>query len=291
MLRSVLTLLFLTTVYAAPVEDNAADTTEKVRRLAPGKWFDRIVVINLENTNDEDALSKPYLASFKRSGVYLSNYYAITHPSQPNYISQIYGDTGTSGNNDVSLSGKSLVDLMEAKNVTWKSYQENYPGGCFLSDSNDDLYRRKHNPFVSMSVVTRSSTLCAKNVNSRQLDTDIAANNVPQLVYYTPNMDNDGHDTGVGYASQWLESFLKPRLTKPALTTRTLFVITFDEEEDYFGDNKVYTVLYGDVVKAKAGTTDSTRYSHYSLLRTIEDNWELGTLGKKDRDARPFLLA
>jgi hypothetical protein len=33
---------------------------------------------------------------------------------------------------------------------------------------------------------------------------------------------------------------------------------------------------------------DSTHYDHYSLLRTIESNWELGNLGRNDTKGNTF---
>lgn len=44
----------------------------------------------------------------------------------------------------------------------------------------------------------------------------------------------------------------------------------------------------GDVLKRG---NDSTQYNHYSLLRTVEDNWGLGSLGRHDATATPIALA
>jgi hypothetical protein len=62
-------------------------------------------------------------------------------------------------------------------------------------------------------------------------------------------------------------------------------VITWDED-DYRHNNQVYAALLGSVVKA--GATDNTIYNHFSLLRTIEDNWQLGDLGRGDAVAQSF---
>lgn len=255
-----------------------------------GRWFDRIVVINLENTDYGDAENQHYLKMLARQGVKLTNYHAVTHPSQPNYVTQVYGDSYNIKDDAITnIPGKSLVDLLEAKGVSWKSYQEQYPGQCFVEKySSDHLYVRKHNPFMSMVSVNSNPKLCAKVVDEKQLDKDIASNTVPQLVYYTPNMNNDGHDTGLDYATDWLQKFLEPRRNNPKFTKNTLIFITFDEQEDYDGDNHVYAVMLGPVVESWRGRKDSQRYSHYSLLRTIEDNWNLGSLGRNDKSAVTF---
>jgi hypothetical protein len=76
----------------------------------------------------------------------------------------------------------------------------------------------------------------------------------------------------------------------PSFTEHTLIVLTFDESIPY-GENNIYTVLLGDMVNQ--GTVEGGRYNHYSLLRTIEENFQLGTLGRNDAKADwfTFLLA
>lgn len=61
---------------------------------------------------------------------------------------------------------------MEAKNISWKSYQEAYPGGCNTAQSVYPYYR-KHNPFMSFTRVSKNATRCAKIVNSKELDDDL----------------------------------------------------------------------------------------------------------------------
>lgn len=71
----------------------------------------------------------------------------------------------------------------------------------------------------------------------------------------------------------------------------TLVVVTFDEADfdaesydtNYDGANQIYTVLLGDMITP--GTSISTPHNHYSLIRTIEQNFDLGSLGKNDDGA------
>lgn len=74
----------------------------------------------------------------------------------------------------------------------------------------------------------------------------------------------------------------------------TLVVITFDEADydaegydtNYDGPNQIYTVLLGDMITP--GSSIETPYNHYSLLHTIEKNFDLGSLNKNDKDANWF---
>jgi len=51
-----------------------------------GKAFDRIIQIWLENTDYEAAISTPAMQALLPEGVLFDNYYAVTHPSEPNYM-------------------------------------------------------------------------------------------------------------------------------------------------------------------------------------------------------------
>jgi acid phosphatase len=103
----------------------------------------------------------------------MTNYYAVTHPSQPNYWSQVRTfwfllDSGKvagsyfdiRSDNPHDLPHTNLVDLMDGK-VSWKAYEENYPGNCYSSYTNGKYYR-KHNPFISFNNIRNNATRCAK---------------------------------------------------------------------------------------------------------------------------------
>jgi hypothetical protein len=82
----------------------------------------------------------------------LLNYKAITHPSQPNYVASVGGNTNGVISDlftRIDSSHKTIVDLLEAKGVSWSEYQEDSPYSGFEADwinhqtgAND--YVRKH---------------------------------------------------------------------------------------------------------------------------------------------------
>jgi len=258
-----------------------------------GRFFDHIVIITLENTDYDVALADADMSQLASTGVLLTNYFALTHPSQPNYIAQIYGSTGgVSSDRNANIKGDSIVDLLERKGLTWSAYMEDYPGNCNTS-SRVGKYARKHNPFISMTAVAQNSDRCARIVPATQFTTDLAANEPPPAyIYYTPNLNDDGHDTDVNFAGRWLADFL-PSVQEGAAWNgrRVLFFITFDERETdrldkHDSDNQVWTLMLGTAIPTtQAGSQDATRYSHYDLLRLVENNWSLDTLGRNDDTA------
>lgn len=82
----------------------------------------------------------------------------------------------------------------------------------------------------------------------------------------------------------WLQYWLIPLLADPRFNdNRTLIQLTFDETESYTIQNTVWTVLLGGAVPANLkGTNDSTFYTHYSTLSSIQNNWDLPSLGRQD---------
>ncbi|KAG1449055.1 hypothetical protein G6F46_010987 [Rhizopus delemar] len=273
-------------IQARPVSSNSSE-------LIKGKYFDRVVIIVFENQDYDVAAKDKYLSTLtsKYKGMALTNYLATTHPSQPNYIAMISGSTkGTNEDDESNINRKTIVDLLEAKGISWKTYQEDYPGNC---NKKMDIkgYARKHNPFISFKNIQSSKSRCANIVNSKQLDKDIKDNSVPQFVFYTPNIDNDAHDTNMAYGSRWLKKFLSNRINKKAFNKNTMFVVTFDEDDGASDNNKVLTLLFGpDFHPSNKKKKDKTRYNHYSLLRTIEDNWNLGNLGQHDKNAKKIKI-
>lgn len=251
-----------------------------------GQHFDRIMIVNFENQAYEDVIQNADFLAMSKRGRILTNYYAITHPSQPNYMCQVGGATFVSDDSNQDIDACNVADLLEAKGVAWKAYQEDYPGNCFTGKSSGKYYR-KHNPLISFNSIHNSPARCANVVSADQLQRDIAARTLPQYIYYTPNIDNDGHNTGIPFAGTYLTGFLTPLLADPYFTNGTLVVLTWDEDDGSHG-NHIYTALIGPMIPA--GSSDSARYTHFSLLRTVEDNWGLGSCKRNDSTATPFAL-
>jgi hypothetical protein len=248
----------------------------------PAAHFKKAMVIFFENVGYKETMKQPYFNEFSHMGVNLTSMFAETHPSQGNYIALMAGSTyDVNYDFNVDLDVTHLGDLLEAHGLSWRGYMENYPGNCFTGGQRG-RYVRKHNPFMSFTNITGNAKRCANVVNSTQLQADLKANQLPAFSFYTPNLDNDGHDTGAAYASKWFKKFMTNMQSYPAAMKDLLIVATFDEDEGT-ARNRIYTVLFGDMINA--GTESAQTLNHVSILRTIEDEWNLGNLGQEDATA------
>jgi phospholipase C len=247
-----------------------------------------IVIVILENKNADSAKSQPFMGWLARDGAYLEKYYAITHPSQPNYIAMISGSTQSVTNDqNVILNAPHIGQF-----VTWKTYAEDYPEGGCHTEKQLGRYVRKHNPFISFADVADHES-CRNIVPFIRFADDFKSGNLLQLSLIIPNLDDDAHDQPVRFADDWLTAKFKPLLADPTLWNDTLFVVTFDEDAKLLktlgGDgNRVYMALWGGAVMPHTVISDVS-YDHYDLLRTIEEIFHVpSTLAAGDAAAHPI---
>lgn len=256
-----------------------------IAKAATGKYFDRAIFVVFENTNYADAAKQPFFKQLSNSGAHFSNFTALTHPSQGNYVALTSGSlNGVTGDGKYDLNVNNVVDLLEARGLTWKIYVEAYPGNCFLGMSNAG-YVRKHNPFISYVNIQKNPTRCANIVSTSQFDLDSANGTLPNYVFYVPDMKNDGHDTNVTYADKWYRQKFSPYLSDAQFMANTVLISTFDESGSHTGKNQIYTSIVGPAVKT---IVVADALNIYSLLSMVEDNWSLGNLGKLDATAPPI---
>lgn len=278
---------------------------------------------------DSDA---PYLSrTLRAQGVLLSEYYGIAHHSNPDYLAQISGQgsnpmtrndcptyapftpTGTAVDGQVPGTGcvypasvPTLPGQLSAAGKTWKGYMEDMGTPCrhpqlgARDDSQNakdgDQYATRHNPFVYFAAITSSPDCQGNVVDYTRLAADLQTTaTTPDLVYISPNLCHDGHDSpcvdgdpgGLESADAWLKDQIPAILSSPAYRQDGMLIITFDEAD---GDEAGPSGLPGGTAGGRVGalvlspfatpnTSTDTMYNHYGLLATIEDIFSLPRLG------------
>ncbi|KAF2198612.1 acid phosphatase PHOa [Delitschia confertaspora ATCC 74209] len=263
-----------------------------------GKAFNRIIQIWLENTDYDLAASNPDMKWLANQGITLTNFWALTHPSQSNYAAAVSGDHfGMDHDEFVSVPANvsTVVDLLDTKGISWGEYQEGLPYAGFqgkqYSESSKNSYVRKHNPLIMYESVTLNATRLSLIKNFTSFDTDLAEERLPQWSFITPNMTNDGHDSSLDTAAKWARSFLEPLLKNDYVMKDTLILLTFDENHSYSTGNRIFSLMLGGAVpQSLRGKEDNTFYNHYSTISSISFNWALPSLGRWDCGANIFAL-
>jgi phospholipase C len=269
----------------------------------------------MENTSYKSLIGNPNAPwiNFAAANYGLAtNYFGVAHPSQPNYIAATSGSTnGVVNDNDTIINVSNIVDQLEAGGKTWKAYMQSLSLCVTKLDHacGNQLYERKHNPFVSYQDVQSNPARMANIVDFSQFAADLANNNVPDYSWISPDQCNDMHGRGGGGAGDpcdfsqvqsliatgdaFLSKIVGQIMNSQAWNGNSVIFITWDESDFTgsgpfgFGDTSgccdanpggghvvMLTISHSD----HSARISSVAYNHYSMLSTIEGGWKLGCL-------------
>ena len=241
----------------------------------------------MENEEFTDVIgnsSAPYINGLASSNALANQFYAISHPSLPNYLALAGGSTFgiTSDCTNCFVNATNLADQIEASGRTWKAYLEGMPSPCLVGDAYP--YMQKHNPWIYFNDIRTNASRCAADVVPyTQLSRDLASGSVPNFVWITPDMCNDMHDCSIATGDAWLSQQVPAILNSPAFLNGGVLYITWDEGNSYAtcctnaAGGRVPAIVISPL--GKTAYQSSIQETQYSLLRTIEDSWNLPELG------------
>jgi acid phosphatase len=233
---------------------------------------DHIVIVIEENRHFSNIIGNadaPYINALTQRGVLFTRSYAVTHPSQPNYLALFTGSTLGVVNDACPLDhlrGDNLAQSLMDKGLSFAIYSESLPAvgstGCGYG-----AYQRKHNPLANWR------ELAQYNLPFTAFPADYAK--LPTVSWVIPDQRNDMHDGTIKMADDWLKQNIEPYAAW-ALTHNSLLIVTWDED-DFKGDNRIATIMVGQMVKRGASTQ---LINHYNVLRTITDMYGLPPLNE-----------
>ena len=223
---------------------------------------DHVVVVMMENHSYNDILgtpgAAPYLQSLAQNGASFTNAFAVTHPSQPNYLALYSGSTHGVASDVCPLSFKAanLDTALHGAGATFTGYSEDLPApGSTVCTAG--AYVRKHVPWTDFT--NNPSSI---NQPLTAMPSDYSA--LPSVSFVIPNLNDDMHNGTVLAGDSWVAAHLGA-YADWSRTHNSMLVVTFDED-DHSQNNQIPTIFYGAHVKTGAY---ATQINHYSVLRTI----------------------
>ena len=274
--------------------------------------LDHVFLIYLENKGVDDIVGSPnapYINSLINTEDYDSNYYALGHPSDPNYFRIMGGsdfgiDYNPAGN---VIDAPSLMQEMDQAGISWAGYGQGMPAPGTIESSGD--YAVDQLPFAQFSYVYDNTPTY---LQEHLLPQSYLANALqdpstfPEFAWVQPDEDSNmegpidtpsgiaqflisqftNHQYNVAAGDQYLQQTIStiensPTWTDPA--QKDAIIVTFDEDNNNlslgFGNdgNNVPMIVIPNHAAGTAGgmesgpfTTDDY-YNEYSLMATIED--------------------
>jgi phospholipase C len=305
--------------------------------------YAHIFVIVEENKNYEqilDPATAPNIAGLAKTYGDATQFFGEVHPSEGNYVALVGGDTfgihdddafychagstepacggaAAPGYADHTVKARHLGQQLEAAGLTWKGYYEDLPAPGSLAVTASDpafddrtrktaLYASKHSGFINFASVQHDPLRAEHMVDFRQLDADLAANQLPAFALIVPNQCNEMHGLHgpnlppgcdgtqpaalIRRGDEVVGALVKRLQATPQWRSgnNVAIVITFDEGSgkthegccavtpdapSNFGGGHIPTIVIAN--HGPRGVRDSTPFNHYSLLRTIEDAFGL----------------
>lgn len=238
----------------------------------------------------------PYLNSLLPKASLLTNLYAEAHPSDANYLALAGGSAFGLAPTDpleinphYTIHAPDIADLITGAHKTWKSYLQSANGPC--DDTVHNQYWDDDLPFLYFADIRNRPAYCSAHVQPLEaLPTDLArAATTPNFAWIGADDCFDMEGCGIRAGDSFLASELRAIVRSPAWRTqRSLAIITFDEDnyDDPHPPQRVPTIVLASS-GVRSGYTSTVRYTHYSLLRTIEAALGLRTLTANDRYAQP----
>ena len=230
---------------------------------------DHVVVVVEENHPFGKVIGPaPYITSLANGGAKFTASFAVTHPSEPNYIALFSGSTHgvTSDTCGFTCGAENLGHQLLATGHGFTGYSESLPSDGFTGCASG-RYARKHSPWALFTNVPATG-----NLRFSRFPTDFST--LPTVALVTPNLDHDMHDGSVAAGDAWLRTHLDA-YARWARTHNSLLIVTFDED-DRSASNQIPTLFAGPMVKPGSY---GERITHYSVLRTVEDMYGLPCVG------------
>jgi phosphatidylinositol-3-phosphatase len=281
------------------------------------KNYQHVFMIMMENTGYNALIGNPNapFINFAASTYGLAtNYTGVTHPSQPNYIAATSGSlNGVNSDNDTTINVRNIVDQLESHGKTWKAYMQSFSlcATPFDHACGNQLYERKHNPFISYQDVQTNPSRVANIVDFSQFANDLANGTVPDYSWISPDQCHDMHGRAatpsdpcdfsqvqalISVGDAFVMNTVNAIMNSTAWNGNSVIFITWDESDftgsgfQGFGDDSgccdapagqgggrtvMLTISHSD----HSARTSNAAYNHYSMLATIQDGWNLDCLG------------
>jgi hypothetical protein len=268
----------------------------------------------------------PTITALGKKYGYASDFFAETHPSEPNYVALVGGstygiqdddafychphdtrascrDSNKPGYPEHTIDKPSLASQIESAGLTWKNYNEDLPAPGSLAITSGGTYASKHTGFLNFASVQHDPNRAKKIVGFGQFASDLKSGNVPNFSLVIPNLCDEMHGISPDEApsedcsythmskliwrgDQNVKSIVAQIMASSVWKSsgNVAIVVTFDEDDHYGtqgccgndpndptnrGGGHIPTIVVTN--HGPRGVVDNTPYSHYSLLRTIED--------------------
>ncbi|MEA2131797.1 MAG: phosphatidylinositol-3-phosphatase [Solirubrobacteraceae bacterium] len=284
--------------------------TAAARSAAPAAAATFVIIGENTSASQITATHAPYLVkTLKPHAAWLTTYHSFTKSSSlGNYIAMTSGQfTRCEAHNDLPDRCHQNIDnvfqQLQRAGKTWTEFSEGAANPCDIVDHgaawSKNIYSAHHNPALYYTALhgkgydeaITPSTACRQHNlamgttapnDTSTMDATLRSGEVSDLNVIIPNDCENGHDPcATKDPVRQFDDFLAREIPKiqasPAYDANSRIIITWDEGADKPRDPG-NPLLLAIGSKIHPALVSSGSYTHYSLLRTIEDGFSLPRL-------------
>jgi hypothetical protein len=254
---------------------------------APPRVTKLLVVVEENHSLGQMKRGMPYTFRLARKYGYATRYFAIAHPSLPNYIAiaggRTYGIRDNNGPASHRIRGRSVFGQALAHRRSAAVYAQGMPRTC--ATRSHGRYAVRHNPWPYF---VRERRACrTHDLPMRAFVRDVQAGSLPRVGMVIPDLSHDAHDGSLKRADAWFRSLMsKVRAGNDWRSGRLAVVLTADED-DRAHNNRVLTVV---IHRSQRHNVVTQRLNHYALTRLYGEVAQLPLLHRA-RTARSMAKA
>jgi phospholipase C len=224
------------------------------------------------------------------------------------FANHIYWVAAERGGSGVSQDGYpdlvTIFDRLEEKGISWKFYVQNYDPGINYRTAHTIVGNRASQviwvPLLNIPRFLDDPELSSHIVDLNEYYTDLENGTLPAVAYIVPSGASE-HPPGSVRSGQKFVKALIQSLTRSYAWESSAFLLVYDDwggwydhvvppQVDEYGYGfRVPAIMVGPY--AKRGHIDSTVLDFTSILKFIEDNWDLEPLSERDANANSLVSA
>ncbi len=261
---------------------------------APSRAVTKLLVVVEENHSlSQMQGGMPYAYSLAQRFGYATNYHAITHPSLPNYLAIVSGQTkGVTDDEPPSahrLTGRTVFGQAIARGKKAALYADGMRAACSTMSSGSPPYAVGHNPWPYFVGERRACR--AHDAPLGRLWSAIRSGRLPNAGLVVPDKCHDAHDCGLSTADAWFRNLMtRVFLGRDWRSGHLAVVLTADEDDGGSPSNGVLTVVIHPSQRHHVVTAPLNHYSLTKLYEQVAHTSYLGHASTAPSLARAFGL-
>ena len=277
-----------------------------------GKMNGFVYALNQRNQNGAMAMGYyddrdlPYYWNLADEYVLFDNFFSSDHGGS--FANHMYWASAHPGGDEFAKNGyadiETIFDRLEERGVSWKFYVQNYDPQITYRTLNQFSGNRASQviwvPLLNIDRFIDDPKLASHIVDLNQYFVDLENGTLPEVAYIAPSGASEHPPGSIRSGQKFVKSLIQALMRSDSWDS-SAFLLLYDDWGgwyDHVAPPQVDKNGYGMRVPAllissyaRRGHIDSTLLDFTSVLKFIEENWDIKPLAARDAKAKSFMSA